>query len=199
MNRSEFLACLNSKLAALPEEDISKSLDYYSEMIDDRIEDGMSEEQAVSELGDPEAIASVIIEETPLAKIVRERMRKRSSVSTGTVVLLVLGAPLWLPLLIAAAAVMLSLIIVLAALVISVYAVALALAVSSLALLAYGVVLLVNGAPSSAALALGCGLAAAGLTVLMFLASKYSTVLFIKLCRASLRAVKRLFAGKGGK
>ena len=43
MNKEQFLIELASALAGLPEEDIEKSLEFYSEMIDDRIENGMTE------------------------------------------------------------------------------------------------------------------------------------------------------------
>ena len=48
MNRKEFLNEVERRLHGLPAEDISKALDYFGEMIDDRTEDGMSEEEAVA-------------------------------------------------------------------------------------------------------------------------------------------------------
>ena len=49
MNKSEFLGELEKSLSELPEKDRSRSLDYYGEMIDDRTEEGLSEEEAVEE------------------------------------------------------------------------------------------------------------------------------------------------------
>ena len=40
MTKSEFLQNLCTSLHGLSEEDIKKSVDYYEEMIDDRMEDG---------------------------------------------------------------------------------------------------------------------------------------------------------------
>ena len=51
MTKQEFIDEIKSRLNGLPEEEIQKSLDYYSEMIDDRIDDGMEEEEAVGEIG----------------------------------------------------------------------------------------------------------------------------------------------------
>ena len=45
MNKQEFLSALSDKLSVLSEEDKEKSIDYYSEMIDDRMEEGLSEEE----------------------------------------------------------------------------------------------------------------------------------------------------------
>lgn len=43
MNKEEFLFQFKKKLTGLSEKDINKSLDYYSEMIDDSMEDGLNE------------------------------------------------------------------------------------------------------------------------------------------------------------
>ena len=40
MKKTEFLAQLRGRLGQLPPQDIEKTLEYYSEMIDDKIEDG---------------------------------------------------------------------------------------------------------------------------------------------------------------
>ena len=48
MNKAQFLCELEKLLYGLPQEDIKQSLDYYSEIIDDRIEDGLSEYDAIS-------------------------------------------------------------------------------------------------------------------------------------------------------
>ena len=39
MNKQEFLKALSDRLQGIPKEDREKSLEYYSEMIDDRTED----------------------------------------------------------------------------------------------------------------------------------------------------------------
>ena len=61
MTKTEFLVQLKEKLSCLPQADIQQSLEYYVEMIDDRIDDGMSEESAVQSVGTPEKIAEEIV------------------------------------------------------------------------------------------------------------------------------------------
>lgn len=56
MTKNEFTTQLNKLLGGLPQEDIERSITFYSEMIDDSIEDGMNEEEAVEALGDIEDI-----------------------------------------------------------------------------------------------------------------------------------------------
>ncbi len=60
MLKNEFITVLRENLSSLPEEDLERVLDYYSEIIDDCMEDGMTEEEATAEIGSvQEAIANV--------------------------------------------------------------------------------------------------------------------------------------------
>ena len=58
MTKDEFMARLRKALSGLPESEISRTLDFYDEMIDDRIEDGMTESAAVEAAGPIETIAA---------------------------------------------------------------------------------------------------------------------------------------------
>ena len=64
MNKQEFLEKLERGIADLPREDAAERLTFYSEMIDDRMEEGLSEEDAVAGIGSPGAIALLILAET---------------------------------------------------------------------------------------------------------------------------------------
>ena len=50
MTKKEFLARLRRGLAQLPPEEREERLAFYSEMIDDRMEEGLSEQEAVASL-----------------------------------------------------------------------------------------------------------------------------------------------------
>ena len=52
MNKTEFLVRLQQGLTGLPQEDIDERLNFYNEMISDRMEDGLGEEEAVACVGD---------------------------------------------------------------------------------------------------------------------------------------------------
>ena len=99
MDKIAFLEILQKKLSCLPQSDIDKTVDYYSEMIDDRMEDGTSEEEAVASLGDIDGIVSQILADTPLPRIVGSSLRPRRALRAWEIVLLILGFPLWGPLL----------------------------------------------------------------------------------------------------
>ncbi len=47
MKREVFIESLKIALSDLPEEEIQSSLAYFNEMIDDRIDEGMTEEEAI--------------------------------------------------------------------------------------------------------------------------------------------------------
>lgn len=63
MNKAEFLGALEYALAALRPEDRQQALDYYAEMIEDGVENGMSEEETVATFDAPEQIAAQLCAE----------------------------------------------------------------------------------------------------------------------------------------
>lgn len=183
MNRSEFLAALKQKLRGLPEEEIESSVEYYSEMIDDRIGEGMSEEEAVAAVGSVDEATSRILEEVPLAKLVRDRVMPKRKLSGWEIALLIIGSPLWLTLLIAFLSVVFALYCVLWALVVAMYAVDLALGVC----LPTGVIglfeLIMRDYTASGLFVFGGGLLCGGLAILL-------TMLTVRLTKSLLTASK---------
>ncbi len=63
MNKAEFLNDLRCKLNFLSEEEREKTLNYYSEIIDDMVESGMSEEEATLQLESTKTIAEKLMPE----------------------------------------------------------------------------------------------------------------------------------------
>lgn len=100
MNKQEYLAQLRAALACLPEGEIEESVAFYTEMIDDRVADGLTEGEATAQLDDPKAAARAIIADLPVVPrtVVRTKQRNRALYWT----LVILGSPLWLTLLLAA-------------------------------------------------------------------------------------------------
>lgn len=66
MTRKQFLNDLYLRLAALGPEQAEQHLTYYAEMLADRMEEGMTEEEAVASMEDVETIARRILEEEGL-------------------------------------------------------------------------------------------------------------------------------------
>ena len=75
MSKQEFLARLRKGLSGLPQEDIEERLGFYSEMIEDQMEEGISEEEAVSAVGAVDEIVAQVVAQTPIARIAKERIK----------------------------------------------------------------------------------------------------------------------------
>jgi len=170
MNKAEFLRALDSKLAQLPAEERRRHLEYFSEMLDDMMEDGAQEYEAVESLGPVSQVAERILQETPLPLLVRSRMRPAGGWTALTVILLILGMPVWLPIFAALAAVVLAVYVVFWAMIIAGFAVVLAIGAAAVVLL----IAAVSGALLTAAqvlMAVGGAVLLTGLCILAFLAA----------------------------
>ena len=196
MNKQEFLTRLREGLAGLPREDAEERLAFYEEMIDDRMEEGLSEAAAVAEIGPVETVVRQIVAETPLPKLVKEKMKSNRRLRAWEIVLLVLGSPLWLALLIAAAAVVFAVYVVIWAVVVSLWTVDLALAVSAVGCLAGGVVLLCRGDATRGLLGIAAALALAGLSIFGFYGCKALTKGAAWLTKKIALGIKSLFLRK---
>ena len=196
MNKQEFLNALQAGLSGLPQDDIEERLAFYSEMIDDRMEEGMTEEEAVAQAGPIEEIVMQTVDEIPLPKIVKERIRPKRRKSAGEIILLILGFPLWFPLLIAFAAVIFSLYIVIWSLLISLWAVEISLWAGALGGVAAFVICLVRGDTLTGLAFLAAGLVCAGLSVFLFLGCVEASKGVIRLTKTIARWIKTLFIKK---
>ena len=95
MNKQEFLGALRRGLLGLTEEDIENSVEFYSEMIDDRIDEGMSEDEAVADIGSANEVIQQILSEASLTKLVKRKVKKNRSLKGWEIVLLIAGSPVW--------------------------------------------------------------------------------------------------------
>lgn len=222
MKKSEFLAELELRLGGLPDVDRKQSLDYYTEMIDDHVEDGLSEEGAIAAIGTPAQLAEEILREklaangeASCAKKVDEGLKsdetsasgskaaaddkilkKNHTLSAPVIVLLVLGSPVWLSLLVAAASVVLSLYAVLWSLVVTVFAVDVSFGVVALAAVLTSPVFFVTKGAAIGLSMLGIGFVLAGLAMLMNHASQYALKGGVILSKWIFCSIKRCFVRK---
>ena len=198
MSRDAFIGELRHRMAGLPQQTVERTVEYYSELIADSVEDGMSEEEAVARLGSLEEIVANVVKDTPLSQIVQTRVqeKKAKGVSGWVIALLILGAPVWLPLLIAALVVLFALFIALWAVVIALWAVVAAVILAAMAAMVGGVIELVRMHLAQGLVLLGGGLMCLGLCALAFLLMKLITVGTVKLCKWIWTGIKSLFVGK---
>ena len=173
MNKQEFFAALQKGLSALPMEDRKKSLDFYNEMIEDRMEEGLSEEEAVAAVGSIDEILPQILAEVPPTEFIKPKRKEKHG---GQIFLLVLGAPLWLPLLLAIISTAVAIYLVLWTIILTLYAVDLSFAVSGVAGIAGAFIFYWPvGNIGGAIFILGIGLLCIGLSILLFYGSNQIT------------------------
>lgn len=192
MRKQEFLGQLRKGLATLPQNDIAEHLAFYNEMIDDRMEEGLSEEDAVAAVGSVEKIIGQIFAESPSAVITK----KEHQPGIWVIILLVLGAPLWLSLGIAAIAVIFSLYVSLWSVIISLWAVFASLIACSFGAVVSGVVLLGTGSVPGGTAIIAAGILCAGLSIFMFFGCKAATAGIVLLTKNFGLWLKGLFVRK---
>lgn len=197
MDKKQFLAALEEKLQGLPKADRQRSLEYYFEIIDDHMEEGLSEAEAVAACGSVDEVAQQILLDTTGSKPVKQKTRRR--MRAWEIVLLILGSPLWVSLLIAAMAIVLAICAALWVVVIAIYVAAIVCGVVGTAMAVMALVSLAQGQFLPALFFFGCGLICAGLTILLFVAGMWAAKGVAVLIRLMFRGIKRCFIRKEAK
>lgn len=191
MTKDEFLSELKLQMEGLPEKDIKEAVAYYSEIIDDSMEDGTPEEDAVAALGDVGVIAAGMksSQSENASEGKKHRFRK---FTTLEIVCLIVGFPIW----ISVFAVALSLYIVAIAINFSFYAVAFSMVVSGISALVASVVGFVTNNPA-ALFILGAGLIVMGLGIFLFIGMNRISIGFGRLSVRMFKGIKSFFFREG--
>ena len=199
MNKKGFLEKLKSELDGYSPEEVDRSIGFYSEMIDDRIEDGADEEEAVASIGSIDDIVNQIKLELPLgtlikekAKSVKEKHESGSKESRAfTIVLLILGAPVWLPLLLSFICTVFSIYLTMWVLVLTLWIVDASFVITAFASVIGGVIAIFeNGVLGM--LSIGVGLLFGSFSILMFYASLYSVKGMVAFTKWLVKSIKLL-------
>lgn len=193
MNRNEFFETLRKGLAGLPQEDIDSSIDFYNEMVQDRMEDGLTEEEAVTAIGPVQEIVAQILSETSLTKLVKAKVNQNRAWKAWEIILLILGSPIWLTLLIAAVIMVLAVYIVIWSVIITLYAVDISLAFGGIAGILGSFAYFSTGNVAGAVLFIGAGLVCAGFSILLFFGFNQVTKGVIYISRLIWRGIKSMF------
>ena len=197
MTKNEFLQALAHGLVGVPAEDAKRWTEYYTEMLEDRIEDGMSEEEATAALGAPAQIAQRILAQTPLTKLIKNKVTPKRRLFVWEIILIVLGSPIWMSIALAAASVIFSVFVSLWSCILAIWVCAVSFGVCGIA----GVLLcglqIWLGALGQGFFLLGCGVAAAGLSIAWYYLSLWLTRLLWRFNRWFLLFVKSLFVDRG--
>ena len=194
MTKSQFLDLLKEKLSFLPEDDLEDQLDFYSEMIDDRIDDGLSQEDAISEIGSIEDIVAQIKNSSVDLENTDKPIFKRS-LKTWEIILLIIGSPIWVTLGLSALSAALSLYTAIWTVILSLWAAFGTLAGCSLSAIV-GVGILISGDTVSGIAMIGAGILCAGASILLFFGCNAATKGVILLTKKIFFGIKRLFSPK---
>ncbi|MBO7356503.1 MAG: DUF1700 domain-containing protein [Lachnospiraceae bacterium] len=175
MLKQEFLAQLRSGLEAASIEDIDECIEFYDEMISDRIESGMNEESAVAQMESIDSIISNYKAEKPVAKLIMDKVQKSHDEAKGKgkgalwIVLAIIGFPIWLPILLVVLALLLTLYILLWCIVIAVFCVLITIGAVAIAGLFIFIMMFTGIVPWPLGIfSLGAGLFLGGLAVLLW-------------------------------
>lgn len=196
MGKREFLARLREILQGLPRQEIDERLCFYSEMIDDRMEEGLSEAEAVAAVGSVDEICTQILQDIPLAAIAKERMCPKRQLGAWEIVLLVLSFPLWFSLIVTAFAVVFSLYISLWAVVISLWAVSASFVGCAFGGIIAAIVFMCSGNVATGVVMLGAGLLLAGLSIFAFFGCNAASKGTVLLTKKILLGIKNRFIRK---
>ncbi|MBQ8831398.1 MAG: DUF1700 domain-containing protein [Oscillospiraceae bacterium] len=195
MNKTDFLYSLRMKLSQLPHDEVEKHISYYEEMIADRMEDGMTEYEAVASLEDVSVIAERILQDTPITTLMKTKVKPKNGWTTAAVIAAIIGSPIWIALLIALAVVVIAVVATLWGAAIAVIAVVAAIVLTGILLLIAPFFMIGSGLPVMLMCFAG-GLGIIGIALLGFVGVKYLVKGIAALCRAIGRGVKSIFIRK---
>ena len=200
MNKEKFLSNLKNNLLNLSSSEIQERLNFYSEMIDDLIEEGLSEEEAVNKIGNVNKISNQIVTDVSLNDVVEEKIKVSKKTKGWQIALLIIGSPilfslfaLAFSLIIAVIAITFSLICSLYAVVISLWAVAISLTACAFAGVIGWLVLILHGYLTVGFTWLSCGLICGGLSIFTYYGCKALTKATVLLNKKLLNHVKTQF------
>ena len=196
MTKLQFLLSLRDRLSDLPETDVEEHLSFYSEMIEDRIEEGLSEEDAISAIGSVDEISAQIIADSSVSGVSKEPTKTKRRLKAREILLLVLGSPVWLSLLIAVSAVILSLYVSLWSVIISLWAVLASLVACALSGIAAGIAFALGSSTLTGIAIAGAGIVCAGLSIFLFCGCRAATKGTLLLTKKIALRIKNRFTKK---
>lgn len=196
MDKQAFLGQLGKKLVGLPHDEIAERLAFYSEVIDDRMEEGLSEDEAVAAAGSVDELTSQVITDSLLVENIKTPNAAERRLSPQEILLLILGSPIWLSLLVAAVAMILSLYVSLWAVIISLWAVFGSLVGCAFGGIGAGIFLVCRGNTLSGVAILGAGILCSGISIFLFYSCKAVSVGTISLTKKATLRIKNRFVKK---
>ena len=191
MSKKEFFALFRQELSGLPKEDLEERIAFYDEIINDKMDEGKTEEEAIAELDSVQTIVDQIADETSLVKLVKEKYKLKRSLRGWEITLLILGFPLWFPLLITG--IVLLFVFYVLTWLISIIAVSI-----EVGLAGYGVAAIIGFAASvvdssAEIMLLGMGIGSIGAAILFIFVCKLAFQFNLKISKGLFLGIKKSF------
>ena len=191
MTKQEFLDELERRLAKLPKEERKERVAFYEEMINDRMEEWPTEEQAVAMVGTVDEVIQQILVDLPLAEVEEQMATPRRKLKGWQLICLIVGSPIWASLLISVVAVLLAIYGAVWSVIIALWAIEIALGVGAIGTIASSILLIVQGNVVPGLAFMGIGFVCVGLTIFMFYACKAATKGIWSISRQMVLALKK--------
>ena len=100
MDKKQFCTFLENELRLyLSSKEVYKTLNFFKEIIDDRVDEGLSEEEAVSQLGNIDDIVGQILDEHNIKKRQKKlvwRFIPQKTPSAANIIIAILLFPIWI-------------------------------------------------------------------------------------------------------
>ena len=196
MNKTKFILSLTERLEGLPPEEWKDRISFYIEAIDDRMEEGLSEEEAVAALGSIDNIVAEILADIPLTRLVTKKIKPKRRLAAWEIVLLALGSPIWLALALSALAVLVSIYVSVWSVVISLWAVFGSLLGCTIGGIASGILFASLGNGLSGIAMISAGVVCAGLSIFLFFGCRETTKGIAHLTKKLALSLKKCFVKK---
>ena len=193
MTKLEFLNELERQLSGLSQAEVNKTTSYYSEIISDKTEDGMTEEEAVASLGNISEIAHQAFLDAPVSQVIKSKIKK--PVPVWVIILLILGFPLWFGILIAFLSVIFSVYIAVWSIIFALWAAAIGIIIGGVAA-SIGSAFLFTTNTAAGLFALGAGVFCIGLGILLIFPVLTLSKLLVKFTVWFAKKIKGLIVGR---
>lgn len=191
MTKGEFLNRLAYALSALPQQERDKVLAYYSELIDDKIESGKTEQEVIFEFGDINVLAQNILIENNI--YINKPKSNKTYLKPLIIVLLILFSPAIFGIFMGLFGVAIGLACALFAIIFAIFITSVAFALSGIACF-FSSFIIIPTSPAYGILQMGCGLFLAGASLFLFMGTYYLTKAILKLVKLIYNSIRNAFS-----
>ncbi len=182
MTKKEFFKLIKDNLKAFNKQEVENIIEYYDELINDKMESGLSEASAINSLGSVSDITNSVKTELVLE---RSSQKKESSLKNFLIILGIGSAPVLLPIMFAFIVIYFALLIVLLSLLLAFSLSSIGILIS---LIIKGILILVAGGKLYAFfVSLGAGFIGCAIFLIL-------TYLLFKLAKIALHGTNKFFA-----